>query len=90
MELSRSIRHLYRQNIVPYKWPQWSVVNAVGAQLARSWRAVEGIWQLDRLAYVVIFLTRSLRVAYAQPTRNLQPQLYLEPSTSFILIVYFR
>jgi len=33
----------------------------------RNWRAVEGIWQLDRLAYVVFFLTRSLRAAYAQP-----------------------
>jgi hypothetical protein len=38
----------------------------------RNWRAVEGIWQLDRLAYVVIFLTRSLRAACAQPTRNLR------------------
>jgi len=27
----------------------------------RNWRAVEGIWQLNRLAYVVFFLTRSLR-----------------------------
>jgi len=28
----------------------------------RNWHAVKGIWQLDRLAYVVFFLTRSLRI----------------------------
>jgi len=35
----------------------------------RNWCAVEGIDQLDRLAYVEFFLTRSLRVACAQPTQ---------------------
>ena len=49
----------------------------------RNWRAVEGIWQLDRLAYVVFFW----HAACAQPARNL-PVIYVFGNHNYIYLFY--
>ena len=74
---------IHRQNMVPYQWPQWLVVDAIGAQL----RAFGNSTDQPMSCFFDTQPTRSLRATCAQPARNL-PAICAFGNHNYIYLFY--
>ena len=75
--------YIHRQNMVPFQWPQWLVVDAIGAQL----RSFGNSTNQPMSCFFDTQPARSLRVTCAQPTRNL-PVIYAFGNHNYIYLFY--